>query len=62
MKKVNRDTAEHYKWQEICDGWHLVHRDDFSVIEEQMPPEYALSHTSKTIFLYTIRQGNYEIC
>ena len=38
MKKISRDTAGHYLWQEVCDGWHLVDRDDMSVIAEKMPP------------------------
>ena len=57
MKMVNRDTAEHYKWQEICDGWHLVHRDDFSVIEEQMPPDTSENmhyHTQARQFFYIL--------
>lgn len=28
MKKVDRQSAKHYFWQEICDGWHLMERDD----------------------------------
>ncbi|HZS44149.1 MAG TPA: cupin domain-containing protein [Blastocatellia bacterium] len=35
---INNATAEHYKWGSDCDGWHLLKRDDLSVIEEQMPP------------------------
>lgn len=38
MKKVDRQSAMHYFWQEICDGWHLVERDDLSIIAEKMPP------------------------
>lgn len=38
MKKVDRQSARHYFWQEICDGWHLVERDDLSIIAEKMPP------------------------
>ncbi len=38
MKKVDRQSARHYFWQEICDGWHLVERDDLSIITEKMPP------------------------
>jgi len=38
MKKVDRQSASHYFWQEICDGWHLVERDDLSIIAEKMPP------------------------
>ena len=38
MKKVDRQSASQYLWQEICDGWHLVERDDLSIIAEKMPP------------------------
>lgn len=31
-------NAEHYKWGENCDGWHLLKSEDLSVIEELMPP------------------------
>ena len=30
--------AEHYRWAEVCDGWHLLKRADLSVIEERVPP------------------------
>lgn len=41
MKKVSRMNALHYNWKEVCDGWHLVKRDDLSVITERMPPRTA---------------------
>lgn len=41
MRKIDRQTAKHYTWKEICDGWHLVERDDLSVIAEKMPPHTA---------------------
>ncbi len=31
-------NAEHYKWGENCDGWHLLKSDSLSVIQETMPP------------------------
>jgi mannose-6-phosphate isomerase-like protein (cupin superfamily) len=34
---VSIETAEHYIWGEICDGWHLLRRDDISVIRERVP-------------------------
>lgn len=57
MRKVNKNTTEHYKWQKICDSWHLVQRDDFSVIEEQMPPQTAEDmhyHTQARQFFYIL--------
>lgn len=41
MDKISRNTAEHYCWKEICDGWHFMKRDDMSVIAEKMPPHTA---------------------
>ena len=38
MEKINRTTTPHYFWKKICEGWHLVERDDLSVIAEKMPP------------------------
>ena len=34
---VSVKTAEHYIWGEVCDGWHLLKRDDISVIREHVP-------------------------
>lgn len=35
--KISKHTAEHYLWGDRCDGWHLVKREDLSVIHERMP-------------------------
>lgn len=35
---IGKADAEHYVWGGDCDGWHLVKRDDMSVIHERMPP------------------------
>lgn len=34
---VSLENTEHYIWGEICDGWHLLKRDDMSVIQERVP-------------------------
>lgn len=34
---VDRSNAEHYVWGDDCDGWHLLKRDDLSVIAERVP-------------------------
>ncbi len=39
---ISKDTAEHYIWGEVCDGWHLVKNPALSVIHERMP-----AHTSE---------------
>jgi mannose-6-phosphate isomerase-like protein (cupin superfamily) len=38
---VSRGNAEHYRWGNDCDGWHLVKDEQLSVIEELMPPGAA---------------------
>jgi mannose-6-phosphate isomerase-like protein (cupin superfamily) len=38
---VQRESAEHYVWGEVNDGWHLVKRDDLSVIRETIQPGSA---------------------
>jgi mannose-6-phosphate isomerase-like protein (cupin superfamily) len=35
------ENAEHYIWADICDGWHLVKREEMSVIEERIPARAA---------------------
>ena len=45
MEIVDTSNAEHYLWGTGCDGWHLVKRDDFSVITERVPAgESELRH------------------
>jgi len=34
---VSIETVEHYIWGEISDGWHLLEREDISVIQERVP-------------------------
>ena len=34
---ISIENAEHYIWSEICDGWHLLKRDDISIIQERVP-------------------------
>lgn len=38
---VNRSNAEHYRWGVDCDAWHLLKCEDFTVIEELIPPGAA---------------------
>ena len=34
---VSREIAEHYRWGNDCDGWHLVKDGSLAVIEEFIP-------------------------
>jgi len=38
---VSRVNAEHYRWGHDCDAWHLVKDQQFTVIEELIPPGAA---------------------
>jgi mannose-6-phosphate isomerase-like protein (cupin superfamily) len=54
---VSVETAEHYTWGEVCDGWHLVLSAGLSVIEERMPPgaaEERHSHAKARQFFYVL--------
>ncbi len=37
LKSVSRETADHYVWGGVCDGWRLLDGSDLSVIEERVP-------------------------
>lgn len=57
MKPVDRSSAEHYKWAQVCDGWHLVKREDMSVIAERVPPgvsETRHYHAAARQFFYIL--------
>jgi mannose-6-phosphate isomerase-like protein (cupin superfamily) len=41
LKPISKETAEHYKWGEVCDGWLLVDEPCRSIIHERMPPGTA---------------------
>ncbi|BCE03800.1 cupin domain-containing protein [Marinicellulosiphila megalodicopiae] len=38
MNPISTQNSEHYKWADICDGWHLLKSENLSVIEELVPP------------------------
>ena len=60
---VSIDLAEHYTWGEVCDGWHLLKREDMSVVHERVPPgaaEVMHYHTKARQFFY-ILEGEGEI-
>jgi len=41
MNVTSKDNAQHYRWGEVCDGWHLLKTDQLSVIQERVPPGAA---------------------
>ncbi|MFI4940150.1 MAG: cupin domain-containing protein [Burkholderiales bacterium] len=38
IQAIDRSSAEHYTWGDVCDGWHLVKNAEMSVIAERVPP------------------------
>lgn len=57
MGVISTENAEHYRWGEVCDGWHLLSGDDLSVIEERMPPgtaEQRHRHAKSRQFFYVL--------
>ena len=60
---VSIENAEHYVWGGICDGWHLLKRDDMSIIQERVPAggaEVMHYHKNARQFFY-ILEGEGEI-
>jgi mannose-6-phosphate isomerase-like protein (cupin superfamily) len=54
---VSRNTATHYTWGGVCDGWYLVQAAALSVIEERMPPgssEIRHHHKLSRQFFYAL--------
>ena len=57
MQPIDRSSAEHYIWSQVCDGWHLVKRPDMSVIAERVPPgraEIRHYHSNARQFFYIL--------
>lgn len=55
--KVDITSAEHYRWGAASDGWHLLKRDDLSVIQERVPPgdaERRHRHARARQFFYIL--------
>lgn len=54
---VSTENAEHYVWGEVCDGWHLLRREEVSIIQERVPAgatEVMHYHTRARQFFYIL--------
>jgi len=54
---ISRENAEHYRWGNDCDGWHLVKDPNLSVIEEFIPSggcEIRHFHNQAQQFFYIL--------
>jgi len=57
MDVVDKGTARHYVWGQVCDGWHLLAHETLSVIEERVPPgasEQRHRHRQSRQFFYAL--------
>lgn len=57
ISPVSIENAEHYRWGEVCDGWHLLKLDALSVIRERVPPGAAETrhrHAHARQFFYVL--------
>ncbi|GAA1440728.1 cupin domain-containing protein [Leifsonia poae] len=54
IESTNSQSADHYTWGEVSDGWRLVDEPGLSVIEERVPPgageEWHLHQTAAQFF------------
>jgi mannose-6-phosphate isomerase-like protein (cupin superfamily) len=59
----NTQTAEHYRWGDVCDGWRLVNRPDLGVIQERMPPGVGevRHYHERARQLFFVLEGELEI-
>lgn len=54
---VSIENSEHYVWGEICDGWHLLNREEISIIQERVPAggaEVMHFHNTARQFFYIL--------
>jgi mannose-6-phosphate isomerase-like protein (cupin superfamily) len=62
---ISTTQAEHYLWGEGCDGWHLLQREEVSVIQERVPAgagEIRHQHThARQLFFILEGEGTMEL-
>jgi len=58
-------NAEHYRWGDVCDGWHLLKSDTLSVIQERIPVGAAeqlhFHNNSQQLFFILSGKASFEI-
>jgi mannose-6-phosphate isomerase-like protein (cupin superfamily) len=68
--KISKQSAEHYIWGDNCDGWHLVKKQNSSIIHERMPAnssevKHYHQHASQFFFVLsgtaTMEIGDKEV-
>ena len=54
---ISIENAEHYIWGDVSEGWHLLKREEMSVIQERVPAgaaEVVHYHTVARQFFYIL--------
>ena len=54
---TDTNNAQHYQWGVASEGWHLLNREDLSVIEELVPPgdeEVRHFHSNSRQYFYIL--------
>lgn len=57
IEAISTETAEHYNWGQVCDGWHLLKSPSLSVIQERVPSgaaEIKHYHSKSHQFFYVL--------
>jgi mannose-6-phosphate isomerase-like protein (cupin superfamily) len=57
MQPIDRNSAEHYIWGKICDGWHFLSRPELSILAERVPADAAEMrhyHSKSRQFFYIL--------
>ncbi len=57
MPVISVKNADHYRWGENCDGWHLAASANLSVIQERVPQgasEARHLHNNAEQFFYVL--------
>jgi len=57
-RRIDTSTSEHYIWGNGCDGWHLLKRDDLSIIQERVSAgeqEQRHYHRTARQFFYILQ-------
>ena len=57
ITSIDRETAEHYVWGGVCDGWYLLKHPELSVVQERVPPgagEVKHYHSRASQFFYVL--------
>ena len=60
---VTKESAPHFIWGDVCDGWELLDTSSLHVIRERMPPgTFELRHLHQHVRqLYFVLEGTASV-